>query len=107
MNNHTFQAGAAEVEITPPLGTIINGDFVPHYAQTVHDPLYAKALVMSDGTTTIVLAIVDICAMGKAFLDAVKVRIHDQVGIAPQNVLIASTHTHAFTRKRIAKVFRY
>ena len=95
MNAQDFQAGAAQVDITPPLGTLINGDFITHYARFIHDPLFAKALVLQKGDTTIALVIVDICAMPRDFLDEVKLMIQQQTGILPQNTLIASTHTHA------------
>ncbi|GAB3925572.1 hypothetical protein [Larkinella terrae] len=90
-----FQAGAAQVDITPPLGTLINGDFITHYARSIHDPLFAKALVLQQGDTLVALVIVDICAMPRDFLDAVKISIQEETGLLPQNVLIASTHTHA------------
>ncbi|HRN57427.1 MAG TPA: hypothetical protein PLL71_13290, partial [Agriterribacter sp.] len=92
--NHPFSAGAAQTDITPPLGTIINGEFVAFYAHTIHDPLYAKALVLRDTTTTIAIVIVDICAMEKAFIDEVKKEIHSRAGIQPDHILIAATHTH-------------
>ncbi|GAB3248667.1 neutral/alkaline non-lysosomal ceramidase N-terminal domain-containing protein [Larkinella harenae] len=95
MNAHDFQAGAAQVDITPPLGTLINGDFITHYARSIHDLLYAKALVLQHGSTTLAIVIVDICAMPKDLLDEVKNRIQTEAGLLPQNVLIASTHTHA------------
>ncbi len=95
MDNHIFQAGAFQIDITPPLGTVINGDFIAHYARTIHDPLYAKALVLKHGDTTVGLVVVDICAMAKEFLDGVKAQIHARTGIDPERVLIASTHTHA------------
>ncbi|MBC7921078.1 MAG: hypothetical protein H7Z75_08285 [Ferruginibacter sp.] len=95
MPNPSFQAGAARVDITPPLGTLINGDLVTHYARSVHDPLHAKALVLQSGAQTVALVVVDICAMPQDLLDEVKQQIHRHVGISPNNVLIASTHTHA------------
>lgn len=95
MNQHKFRAGAFMTEITPPLGTLINGDFTTHYARTVHDPLYVKALVLHASDVTLVLVLVDICAMRKDLLDAVKVQIEQHTGVPPANVLIASTHTHA------------
>lgn len=88
-------AGAAQVDITPPLGTLINGDFVTHYARHVHDKLYAKALVLQNGSSVVAIAIVDICVMDKELLDAVKAEIDAQTGIHATHTLIASTHTHA------------
>lgn len=90
-----FYAGAFKVDVTPPLGTVINGDFVPHHARSIHDPLYAKALVMRHDDVTVGIVVVDICAMGKELIDEVKGRIEKRTGIDPANVLVASTHTHA------------
>ena len=90
-----FFAGASQVEITPPLGTILNGNFVAYYAQEVHDPLYSKALVLDDGRSVLVLVMVDICAMDKEFILDIKKDIHRQFAIPPGNILIAATHTHS------------
>lgn len=90
-----FKAGAFMREITPPLGTIINGDFTTHYARQIHDPLYSKALVMNDGDVTMAIVLVDICAMRKELIDEVKALIYQRAEILPSHVLISSTHTHA------------
>lgn len=95
MDNEVLLAGAAQVEITPPLGTIINGDFVAHYANYIHDPLHAKALVFQSGNTAIAIVVVDICVMGQELLDIVKTKVEKELGINPSHVLISSTHTHA------------
>lgn len=91
----SFLAGAARVKTTPPLGTRINGDFITHYATYIHDDLFAKALVLQSGDTTVALVMVDICVMPKAFVDVVKAAIKVRTGLAHTHVLIASTHTHA------------
>jgi len=95
MNNKQFLAGAANVDITPPLGTFINGDFVPHYAQYIHDRLHARALVFQQNEILIAFVVVDICVMPKDFVDDVKAEINKQSGIKPENILISATHTHA------------
>lgn len=92
--NHSFFAGAAQTDITPPLGTIINGEFVAFYAHTINDPLYSKALVLQDSETTLAIVIVDICAMDKEFIADVKTEITAHTNIAADNILIAATHTH-------------
>jgi len=95
MNIESFKSGSAKVNITPPLGTIINGDFVSHYARYVHDPLFAKALVMQSGKTIIAIIVVDICIMDVDFIKAVKAAITGEACITDSNILISSTHTHA------------
>ena len=95
MSNTTFKAGAAKADITPPLGTFINGDFITHYANNIHDHLYSKALVLQQDETTLAIVVVDICIMPKDFLDEVKADIKKECGIKAENILISSTHTHA------------
>jgi neutral ceramidase len=95
MKTREFKAGASQTDVTPPLGSLINGDFITHYAHTIHDPLYAKALVMERGETLIAIVVVDICAMARDFVDDVKSEIEKKTGIPPGNILLSSTHTHA------------
>ncbi|EON77836.1 hypothetical protein ADIS_1755 [Lunatimonas lonarensis] len=96
MNSNTgLHAAAAQVETTPRLGTVINGDFVPHYATSIHDPLFAKALVLRRAGISLVFVVVDICVMGQGLLDEVKYLIQKKAGISAANILISSTHTHA------------
>lgn len=95
MERQAFLAGAARCEITPPLGSLINGDFITHYARHIHDPLYAKALAFRQGGTTICFLVVDICSMHKEFIEEVKKLIGSRTAIAPDHILISSTHTHA------------
>ena len=90
-----IKAGVAKTDITPSLGTLINGDFVSHYAKYIHSFLYTKALVLQQGATTIAICVVDICAMKRDLLDDVKKQVAEQTGIPVQNILISSTHTHA------------
>ncbi|QEC58403.1 hypothetical protein FSB75_00325 [Flavisolibacter ginsenosidimutans] len=93
--SHHLLAGAGKTDITPPLGTFINGDFVTHFATYIHDPLYAKALVVKDEKTTVAFVVVDICVMPKELVDAIRKEASAQVGIPVENILVSSTHTHA------------
>ncbi len=95
MEIHRFNAGAAKVDITPPMGTILGVDYVPHYARFIHDPLFVKTLVFGTEKLVIAIIIVDICIMGTDFMDDVKSQIHRQTGISPENILLASNHDHA------------
>jgi len=46
-----LQAGAARADVTPPVGGLMYGYGArgTNVSTGVHDPLYAKALVLSDG----------------------------------------------------------
>ncbi len=43
-----LEAGAATVNITPPLGELIVGGFDPLPADDVHDELHARAIVLTE-----------------------------------------------------------
>jgi len=93
-DTHTFYAGASQVDITPPLGTIIGVDFFSHYARFIHDPLFAKALVFEKEGFKLAIVIVDICIMPSELMSEIKSGIEKKTGISPQNIMLSSTHTH-------------
>ncbi|SDC46650.1 hypothetical protein SAMN04487894_102459 [Niabella drilacis] len=90
-----LSAGTATTEITPPVGSIINGDFFSHRAQSVGDPLYAKAIVLQSGAIRFALVMVDTCSLTYEFLGPVKQQIEAITGIPQQHQLIAATHIHS------------
>ena len=45
----TLKAGAAQTNVTPPLGAYLAGSLKARHATEVHDELHAKALVLDDG----------------------------------------------------------
>lgn len=66
----------------------------------VNDPLYAKALVLDDGSTTVVIITMDavaiggICDISDDFLPALRGRIAHELNISGANVLVNASHTH-------------
>ena len=88
-------AGAAMVNITPSLGTIINGDFLPMYAKTVHDSLYAKTLILDNGSQRFAFVVVDCMSIDGLLIDDAKELIRASTGLLPGQVMISSTHAHS------------
>lgn len=88
-------ANASQIDITPPLGTVINGEFTCRYANAIADPLYAKAIYLRQGRVKLLLIVVDICVMKREFLDPIKAEIERQTGMPIANQLISSTHAHS------------
>ncbi len=90
-----LQAGAAAVDITPrdwPLPLI--GSFRYRPATGAHDALNSRALVLTDGTETVAIAIVDSCYIPRETLDEAKHQSQAETGIPADRMLIAATHTH-------------
>jgi hypothetical protein len=89
-----LHAGAAQLDITPGLGTHLIGYFEDRVATDILDPLNAKAVVLSEGDTTLGFVICDLIVVPGPVVEAAKARIQEQTGVPPENVLIAGTHTH-------------
>ena len=91
-----IQAGLQRVNITPPIGTPLGGYAARKgVSQGIHDDLYATALVLEEKGVTLALIIADLVAIPREVGDNVRTIVQSSVGIAPDNVLIAATHTHS------------
>lgn len=91
----SLKAGASSVDITPPLGLKIVGNFNTPEATHIHDQLAAKSLVLDDGTTRLAFVIVDNVGVPIEVFSAAAALIEGETGITPSHVLMASTHTHS------------
>jgi neutral ceramidase len=90
-----FRAGAAHLDITPELGSLIVGGFSPIPARHIHDPLYARALALDDGAHRIALVVCDNVAIGRECIDAAKKIIEQQSKLPGSHVMVSATHTHS------------
>ena len=90
-----LKAGVAVVDITPPLGLGIVGNFVVPPATHIHDPLHARCLVLDDGNSKLVFIIADNVGIAGELLNQARKRITAETGIPGTNVLMAATHTHS------------
>lgn len=83
-----FRAGAAVVDATPTkFPVLVNGGFTERTTSKVTDPIEVRALALSDGATTITLAVVDSCMVPRDLIDRARAGM--------SNVLVSSTHTHS------------
>lgn len=91
-------AGVAKVDITD------------RAAGPVNDPLFAKALVLKRGETTVVLITVDAVAIGEigrignGFLAEVRGRLEKELHIPPSSVVINASHCHGVVRADTAQL---
>jgi neutral ceramidase len=90
-----LRAGAARACVTPALGTRMNGGVGPATALHVHDDLFVRALALDDGATRLAFAVVDTCLLDRPVFDEAKKLVAEHTGLAPENVLMAATHTHS------------
>jgi len=100
-----FRAGAFAQDISPlkfPVSS--NGSMQDKQATSVHDPLHARCLVLDDGATQLVIAVVDSCMIPRELLDEAKRIASRATGIPVERMLISATHTH--TAVTVAGVFQ-
>jgi hypothetical protein len=91
-----FRAGAYVVDISPTkLPVIVNAMFTERTASAVVDRLYVRALALDDGSTVIVLCIVDTCMMPRDLIDRAKEQASRQTGLPTNRMLVSATHTHS------------
>src|SRR5262245_55616527 len=87
--DRVFRAGAARVDVSPVHSpVIVNAMFTERSATQTVDRLYARALVLDDGTTRVALTVVDTCMMPRDLIDRAKALAHEQTGIPTERMLV-------------------
>lgn len=89
-----FLAGAAQLDITPVIGTTMPTLFNPRTSVGIHDPLHAKTLVLRAGETTVAIACCDLLCIPTMDVVAARELVEERCGIPGDHVLICATHTH-------------
>lgn len=89
-----LRVGAAEVDITPPVGTPMCGGIKPRPSEGVEDPLTAKAIVLESGGKRLAYVLLDLCALERTTGDAAVEMASQRTGIPPENIVWAASHTH-------------
>ncbi len=98
-----IKAGFSKRNITPNL----NGDFGDFYiagfatmeapkVTGIHDPIFTRVMVLSDGTTKIALISLEVVGMLKDLGDQIRYRLN-AYGFLHNRVFVFATHTHAGT----------
>jgi putative membrane-bound dehydrogenase-like protein len=91
-----FRAGAHAVDISPTGFPVrVNAMFTERSADKVTDPLFAKALALDDGTTRLVICVVDTCMMPRDLIDRAKAEASKATGVPVERMLVSATHTHS------------
>jgi len=89
-----MKAGFAKLEITPALGSNLNGYFRVRPAEDILEPIYANALAFSDGENTALAISLDISEIIQKDTDVMRNIISEATGVPFEAVYIACIHTH-------------
>ena len=90
-----MRAGLGRREITPPMGVELAGYgyYLERRAQTVRDPLYARALILEQDGLRAMIVSCDLLGLSRAVCEEVFAHA-ETLGISRERVLILSIHTH-------------
>jgi Neutral/alkaline non-lysosomal ceramidase, N-terminal len=93
----TLSAGAARVDITPPADTALPmsgyGGRVQGF-QGIHDHIYVRAIVLSDGTHDAAIVSWELIAIPNSVWQVLTQRISSQLGIPVDNIILTAVHDH-------------
>jgi neutral ceramidase len=92
-----MKIGTARVDITPPLGCLMDGFEARTTGATgVHDPLRARVLVAEgDDGTTVALVVADLLQIDQGVQDLIADQVLRSTGIPRERLQLIGTHTHS------------
>lgn len=95
-----LRAGFARVEITPGpdcslMGYEFRQEHLPPGNDGVHDPLFARALVLDDGTQPAVLVSLDLAVVPTQLARGLRSAVAAKLGTGVERAILACTHTHS------------
>jgi hypothetical protein len=90
-----FRTGAAEADITPPVGLALDGYMARRgLSMGVHDPLLAQVLVLDDDHQRAVIVTLDVLAVSAAFANGLRETLASLLEASSNAVMVCASHTH-------------
>ena len=90
-----MRAGFAQIDITPPLGTLKVGWIRQLVSEVVLDPLFARAAVFESGDRAVAFVQLDTLSVRWTAAMRMRQRIEDAHGFPAGHIMVAATHNHA------------
>lgn len=86
--------GFGIADITPIRPTPMAGYYGVRYSTATHDPLWAKATVLDDGSTKVAIIALDLISTNPWMVRETRRLIQEKLNIEPSHVMISATHSH-------------
>jgi neutral ceramidase len=90
-----LRAGAAKIDITPKDLKGFYAVWATRY-EGVHDPIFARAVVIDNGRTSAALVATDLVELGD--MTSLRQRIERELGIPADHIMITASHDHGAPR---------
>ena len=88
-----FKAGVARIDITPPRGWRLAGEFNERISTNTLSPLHARAIVFQQGRERAAVVVCDLLDIDSDVAQRARLRASQRCGIPYGNILIAATRT--------------
>ena len=96
MGTTELLAGAAEVDITPKMGTQIAGDIGRRRpAEILIDPIYTKALVLDEGQQRLCVLSLDLAVVPGVWTEKIREGAQERFGFEPDAVMVHAVQNHS------------
>ena len=92
-----LRAGWGVAEMTPKIGVPLAGYGARKGEKRsvgVEDPLFARAIALSDGKETVVLVGMDMLIMPPNVAEMVREKVSAEIGLGAESILFAASHSH-------------
>ena len=86
------------MDITPESSVWMDGMIRSHRSAGVHDPIFAKALVLSSGapmSDACAIVSLDVCSLSSPDCRKIRTMAEKQTGISASRIIVAATHNHS------------
>jgi hypothetical protein len=105
MDTTTLQVGFGEVDITPPVGLLMDGSLRPRENLGIDDPLMMKAIVLADGGRSAAIVGVDLISLPSHIVEPALQEASLRTGIGRDSIIVSCSHTHSgpYTRAYYAR----
>lgn len=91
-----LKAGAFAQDISPTKFPVpVNGGMKGAFADSIHDPMHARCLAISNGAHEIIFCVVDACLLPREISEKAKDIASKKTGVPKSHILISATHTHS------------
>lgn len=93
----TMKIGFAKVDITPRIGVELAGfgPFLLRRAETVLEPLWARAMAVENDDGIVILVSCDIIGVVLSMTCEIREIVHRETHVDPQHVTVFCSHTHS------------
>lgn len=89
-----LRVGAAKVKITPPVGIPMAGYYHARGATSIHDDLFARAIVLENNGVKAALVSLDLITTKRNMVEEARRLIASDTDIPGTHVMISATHAH-------------